>query len=67
MKVLIDGEEVEVLNDVKIIYEGLGLEEDEQLHITATSEGLIHDVFDFMHILGTQSATAEEIRTEIRD
>jgi len=48
MKVLIDGKEVECLNDVKVIYE----QEDDQgrpqeLHVIANCEGLITDVFDF--------------------
>ena len=47
MKVLIDGKEVEVQNDVKIIWEQEDDDENEQtLQLTATYEGLIGDVFD---------------------
>jgi len=45
MKVLIDGQEVECLNDVKVIYEEID-EENNQLHITCNSEGMVTDVLD---------------------
>jgi hypothetical protein len=46
MLVLIDGKEVKVLNDIKIIVEaGSDDDYDRQLHLTLTHEGLITDVF----------------------
>jgi len=48
MKVIIDGNEVECLNDVKVIYDDQ-MDEDEnptQIHVTATYEGLIIDEFN---------------------
>lgn len=45
MKVLIDGKEVTVLNDVKIIVENFDWYGNKsELHLTLTSEGLITDV-----------------------
>jgi len=54
MKVLIDGKEVQVQNDVKIIYDGVCIDIDSdtdtdilgELHATMTSEGMILDVID---------------------
>lgn len=44
MKVLIDGREVEVQNDVKIIWDQMDEHEKEQeLHLTCTYEGIIAD------------------------
>jgi len=45
MKVLIDGEEVECLNNVKVIYEE-GDENHEELHVTLNNEGQVLDVVD---------------------
>lgn len=42
MKVLIDGIEIEVKNDVKVIHEGYFPEAD--LHLTLTHEGIIGDM-----------------------
>ena len=42
-RVIIDGAEHDVMGDVKIIWEKKGENEDEQLHLTATSEGIILD------------------------
>ena len=51
MKVLIDGKEVEVLNDVKIIYEDEEFYNkdaddlvDSELHLTANPKGLVIDI-----------------------
>jgi hypothetical protein len=43
MKVMIDGEEVKCLNDVKVIYEDIN-EEGEELHVTLNGEGMVTDV-----------------------
>jgi len=45
MQVLIDGIQVEFGNDVKVIWEDTP-EDNKELHLTATSEGIILDVFD---------------------
>jgi hypothetical protein len=45
MKVLIDGEEVECLNNVKVIYEE-GDENGDELHVTLNGEGQVLDVVD---------------------
>ena len=46
MKVLIDGQEVECKNDVKIIWDGEEAPEDDmQFHMTVTHEGIILDSF----------------------
>tara|TARA_R110000824_G_scaffold201667_5_gene385781 strand:- start:224 stop:460 length:237 start_codon:yes stop_codon:yes gene_type:complete len=50
MKVFIDGNEVTVNNDVKIIWDDspidLGPDGEGHAHVTATYEGLIIEVFD---------------------
>jgi len=53
MIVLIDGKEVKVQNDVKIIYDGVvcDLDDDDkdieaELHVTLTSEGIVTDVIN---------------------
>ena len=53
MKVIIDGNEVECLNDVKVIYEDemIGMNDREQecfgqLHVTMTCEGMIADLIE---------------------
>jgi hypothetical protein len=55
MKVLIDGVEIEVLNDVKVIYEEQlidvdpaegGLDTYGQVHVTMNSEGMVIDVIE---------------------
>ena len=68
MKVLIDGKEVSVQNDVKIIYDDIPVlidenETDTTLYVTATHEGLIHDVFPSNSdtSLASKSQTASEI------
>ena len=43
MKLLVDGKEVVVNNDVKVIYEDV--DEDQEVHATLTHEGLILDTF----------------------
>jgi hypothetical protein len=44
MKVLIDGNEIEVLNDIKVIWNDTP-DEDMELHMAATCEGVILDRF----------------------
>lgn len=44
MKVLIDGKEVECLNDVKVIWDNCP-EDDMELHMAVTYEGIILDKF----------------------
>jgi len=46
MKVLIDGEEIEFLNDVKIIWDEThdNWGQKDESHLTATSEGIIVDM-----------------------
>ena len=54
MKVYVDGKEIEVLNDVKIVYDEVCVDLDMntntdiygQLHATMTSEGMILDLID---------------------
>jgi len=45
MKVIIDGKELEVNNDVKIIWDKEYPEDDMELHMAATHEGIILDRF----------------------
>ena len=45
MIVLIDGNEVECNNDVKVIWDDEYPESDMELHVTVTSEGVILDRF----------------------
>lgn len=75
MKVLIDGKEVKVLNDVRVVYDeiiyGMSLDDDQtdlegHLEVVLTSEGIIADVFDEEgQPLGTMSQTAGELADEI--
>lgn len=45
MIVIVDGQEIKVGNDVKVIYESFDPDEpDVDLHITLTSEGMIQDI-----------------------
>jgi len=68
MIVLIDGKEVEVLNNVKIIYSGVKsswMIDDEEIeaefHVTLTNEGIITDVVHDDEIIGTMSQTTREL------
>ncbi len=64
MKVLIeiDGKPVSFQNDVKIIYDD---EEDEQLHMTYTHEGLVEDLIHNDRVVKTNSVTYVEICEEL--
>jgi len=67
MIVLIDGKEIKVGNDVKIIYD-TGDEDygKQELHVTATHEGIIKDVIEGDgYVVATASATAHEIVDEM--
>lgn len=63
MKVLVDGKEVDVENDVKIVWEGEFLEEPEvvgehlksELHLTANCEGIVLDVVSDGEVEQTRS------------
>jgi hypothetical protein len=60
MKVIIDGTETKVLNDVKIIWENNI--EDTSDHLTVTSEGVIVDVTDTTgEIIETQSCEVNDL------
>lgn len=72
MKVLIDGKEVQVLNDIKVIYDGVcvdmdfdtGDEEHAELHVTLTNEGLILDLIDEDgEVIGTYGTEHGEMAT----
>jgi ACT domain-containing protein len=43
MKVYIDGKEMNYINDVKIISEAMGDDDDVDLHLTFNNEGMIVD------------------------
>jgi len=60
MIVLIDGKEVKVLNDIKIIVD-LENEQEEELHLTVTHEGVITDVIDKEDVVLTSSETYQEL------
>ncbi len=71
MKVLIDGKEVECLNDVKIIHENQlidvkpsGKEVYGNLEITLTSEGMIADVWRRKKVEKTMWKELEDIMEE---
>ena len=74
MKVLIDGKEVEVKNDVRVIYDGIiyGMSVDDEtdleghLEVVMTHEGMIADVYSRDgEPIGTMSQTAGEMADEI--
>ena len=46
MKVLIDGVEVEVMNDIRVVYDlDTGKDKTTILQVVANSEGLVYDLF----------------------
>jgi hypothetical protein len=57
MKVLIDGKEVECLNDVKVIWDDTP-DDNMELHMAATGEGVILDVYGTDDNGGTCEQTA---------
>lgn len=61
MKVIIDGVEHDVKNDVKVIYEDMGPVGGDQLHITLTHEGVVTDVTDGEDVIGTSSIETEDV------
>ncbi len=62
MTVLIDGKEVKVTNDVKIIYSDFDAEAPNvELHLTVTYEGLITDVIEAGEVLATASDMAQDL------
>jgi|TARA_Y100000034_G_scaffold54339_1_gene66595 hypothetical protein len=58
MKVLIDGKEIEVLNDVKVIWETTP-DEGMELHMAATCEGIVLDRYSEDDIEATMSIDTE--------
>ena len=73
MKVLIDGKEVRVQNDIRVIYDEIiyGMDDNDkdlegQLQVVLTHEGMIGDVFDEDgDCIGTMSQTYGEMANEI--
>ena len=66
MKVLIDGKEIEILNDVKILWDQMDDDENEQvLQLTATYEGLIGDVFQGEELIETAAIEHRYIMNSI--
>lgn len=63
MKILIDGNEILVQNDVKIIWEEV--DGADELHVTCTHEGIITDVVADGEIIATRSAQACDIHADI--
>jgi hypothetical protein len=64
MIVQIDGEEVKVLNDIKVIWED-SPDTDQQLHMAATCEGIILDVLDKDgEVEATMSLDTEQLSEE---
>jgi hypothetical protein len=63
MKILIDGKEVPVQNDVKVIYEEV--DGADELHLTLTHEGIISDVIADGEVIATQSQEAIDIHGEL--
>ena len=69
MKVLIDGKEVECLNDVKIIYENEPIvrsmgEAYGNLEVTLNSEGMIADTWFDGNVISSMWKTKEDIIEE---
>lgn len=60
VKLLIDGQETPFQNDVKIIYEA-DEDQDEQLHMTYTHEGLVEDLLHDDEVVKTNNVTYVEI------
>ena len=58
VKLMIDGKKVPFQNDVKIIFDD---EDDEQLHMTYTYEGLVEDLIQDDMVVKTSSCTYVEI------
>jgi hypothetical protein len=73
MKCFIDGKEIAVGNDIKVIYERnyVTNENDTEvfadLHLTLTNEGLITDVVIGDDIVATNSELAEDMVGELVD
>ena len=70
MKLLVDGELVSVQNDLTIIYDNIILQDAEEeyeaeLHVRATHEGIITDVWNYSFepedCVATSGETAQEI------
>jgi hypothetical protein len=71
MKILVDGKEIQVQNDIKVIYEDVVIDYDmdseeekhAELHATLTHEGLILDVVHEGEIAGSNSMEYGEMAT----
>lgn len=61
IKIQVDNGEVISVETAKIIIENTGLDEDEQVHINATPEGIIVDVVKDGEIIDTASCYPEDI------
>jgi len=64
MKVLIDGKEVECLNDVKVIYDDILVNKEGtegELHVILNCEGMVTDLFFDDEIVATMSRLAAEL------
>lgn len=67
MILIVDGKEIKVLNEVKVIV-GVDDLEDQELHLTLTHEGIIQDVIDAKgDIPITSSETYQEVLTRLED
>lgn len=61
MKVYIDGESVKVQNDVRIIYDIVENDQEAELHVVATSEGLIYDVINNEEVVATMCSLVQDL------
>ena len=68
MIILTDEKEIEISNDVKVIYDEVKsswmIDDEEvevELHVTLTNEGIITDVVHDGEIIGTMSQTVVEL------
>jgi len=65
MKVYIDGESVKVQNDVRIIYDIVENDQEAELHVVATSEGLIYDVINNEEVVATMCSLAQDLVDDV--
>jgi hypothetical protein len=65
MKVYIDGESVKIQNDVRIVYDIIENDQEAELHVIATSEGLIYDVINNGEVIATMCSLAQDLVDDV--
>jgi hypothetical protein len=68
MIVYIDGVPTKVQNDLRIVYDNIFVDEDHansELHVVATSEGLVMDVINNETIVASSCSLAQDLADDV--